>query len=314
MKLSKCRFIIRPQGELILPPYKGSTFRGGFGHVLKRAVCVDKEGECAKCVLRHECIYSYVFETSVSQEAGEGGRLKGDYVPHPFVIEPPLDERQRYGIDDKLDFHLILVGRAVDYIPYFIFVFEELGRVGIGKGKGKYSLEKVISLNKDGKTLIYDGDSHHRDNPRVIDSAELTREAAQSNYHQVTLRFLTPTRIKYAGKLTRDINFEILVRNLLRRLSWLAEVHCGEKWELDWEKLIKRAKENVKTVHSDLKWHDWERYSQRQETRMKMGGFIGEITFEGDLAEFVPYLILGEYLHVGKGTVYGLGKYELKGE
>ena len=73
MKLSKCKFVIRPQGELILPPYKGSTFRGGFGHALKRAVCADKEGECAKCVLRRECIYSYIFETSMSHEAKEGG-------------------------------------------------------------------------------------------------------------------------------------------------------------------------------------------------------------------------------------------------
>lgn len=104
MKLSKFRFIIRPMGELILPPYKGSTFRGGFGHALKRAVCMDREGECAKCVLRSECIYSYVFETSMSQVTGEGERLKGDYVPHPFVIEPPLDERQHYGTDDNLVF------------------------------------------------------------------------------------------------------------------------------------------------------------------------------------------------------------------
>lgn len=148
----------------------------------------------------------------------------------------------------------------------------------------------------------------------MIDSAKLMRDAAQLNYHQVTLRFLTPTRIKYAGKLTSDIDFEILMRNLLRRLSWLAEIHCDEKWKLDWKELIKKAKENIKTVHSDLRWYDWERYSQRQATRMKMGGFTGEITFEGDLAEFIPYLTLGEYLHIGKGTVYGLGKYELTGE
>jgi CRISPR-associated endoribonuclease Cas6 len=138
------------------------------------------------------------------------------------------------------------------------------------------------------------------------------RVICDNGYNKVTLRFLTPTRIKYEGKLTIDIDFEVVMRNLLRRLSWLAEVHCGEKWELDWKGLIQRAKE-IKTVHSDLRRHDWERYSQRQGTRMKMGGFLGEIAFEGDLAEFMPFLKLGEYLHVGKGTVYGLGKYEITG-
>jgi len=45
---------------------------------------------------------------------------------------------------------------------------------------------------------------------------------------------------------------------------------------------------------------------------MKMGGFIGSITFEGDLEPFLPFLLLGEYVHVGKGTSFGLGKYEIK--
>ncbi|MCE8429907.1 MAG: CRISPR system precrRNA processing endoribonuclease RAMP protein Cas6 [Candidatus Methanoperedens sp.] len=48
--------------------------------------------------------------------------------------------------------------------------------------------------------------------------------------------------------------------------------------------------------------------------KLKMGGFLGEITFEGDLNEFMPFLKLGEYLHIGKGTVFGLGKYEIIGE
>jgi CRISPR-associated endoribonuclease Cas6 len=128
-------------------------------------------------------------------------------------------------------------------------------------------------------------------------------------YH-VKLRFLTPARIKYNGKFIDDANFEIVIRNLLRRLSSIAEVHCGEKWELDWKGLIERSKE-IKTVNSDLAWKDWERYSQRQDTKLKMGGFLGDIAFEGDLAEFMPYLKLGEFLHIGKGTVFGLGKYEI---
>ena len=314
MKLSKYRFTIKPENELILPPYKGSTLRGGFGRALKYSVCVEGGRECIQCVHRYKCIYSYVFETPIPQEKKEQKRSKDEYVPHPFVIEPPLDKRQFYGIEDKLDFHLILVGRAIDYIPYIIFAFEELGRLGIGKDKGKYSLEKVISINNDREILIYDNDSHIRDDFYVIDSTELFRDAAQLNYQQVTFHFLTPTRIKNKGKLTIDIDFVIILRNLLRRLSRLAQVHCDEKWELEWKELIEMANDRVSTVSSGLKWHDWKRYSQRQGTKMKMGGFLGEITLEGEFAEFMPFIKLGELLHMGKGTVYGLGKYEIKGE
>jgi CRISPR-associated endoribonuclease Cas6 len=314
MKLSKYRFTIKPENELILPPYKGSTLRGGFGRALKYSVCIEGGRECIQCVHRYKCIYSYVFETPVPREEKESKRSKDEYVPHPFVIEPPIDKRQFYGIEDKLDFHLILVGRAIDYIPYIIFAFEELGRLGIGKDRGKYSLEKVISINNDREILIYDNDSHIRDDFYVIDSTELFRDATQLNYQQVTFHFLTPTRIKNKGKLTIDIDFVIILRNLLRRLSRLAQVHCDEKWELEWKELIEMANDRVSTVSSGLKWHDWKRYSQRQGTKMKMGGFLGEITLEGEFAEFMPFIKLGELLHMGKGTVYGLGKYEIKGE
>jgi CRISPR/Cas system endoribonuclease Cas6 (RAMP superfamily) len=73
------------------------------------------------------------------------------------------------------------------------------------------------------------------------------------------------------------------------------------------------SSKNIEVEKENLSWFDWERYSNRQETKMKMGGFIGSITFEGDLEEFLPFVQLGEYVHVRKGTSFGLGKYQIKG-
>ena len=74
--------------------------------------------------------------------------------------------------------------------------------------------------------------------------------------------------------------------------------------------LIERSR-NIKVKKEKLAWFDWERYSNRQDTRMMMGGFVGSITFEGDFEKFLPFLLLGEFIHVGKGTSFGLGKYEI---
>ncbi len=307
MKLSKYRFTIKPQEKLILPPYKGSTFRGGFGHAFRHAVCVERKKVCTDCLLHNKCVYTYIFETSIP---GDEGKKQDQEVQRPYIIEPPLDYRQNYGRDDRLDFGLILIGRAVDYIPFFIFAFEEVGRMGVGKNNGTYLLEKVISVNNGEDVLIYDGKSHFRDDFHTLDSREIMNEGIMDNPTRVKLNFTTPTRIKYEGKFTVDLNFEIVMRNLFRRLSGLFDIHGGEKWELDWKALIEKTK-NIKTNHSILVWKDWERYSKRQDAKLKMGGFLGEITFEGDLPEFMPFLRLGEYLHIGKGTVFGLGKYEL---
>lgn len=103
----------------------------------------------------------------------------------------------------------------------------------------------------------------------------------------------------------------ILIRNLLRRLSLLYYFHCGgDPSEWDFKGIIERAKE-VTVKNRNLRWYDWERYSGRQDTRMKMGGFVGEITFEGNIEPFMPLIKAGEVLHVGKGTGFGLGKYRI---
>jgi hypothetical protein len=41
------------------------------------------------------------------------------------------------------------------------------------------------------------------------------------------------------------------------------------------------------------------------------GGFMGRIDFSGDFAPFWGYLVLGEIVHVGKGSSFGLGKSEI---
>ncbi|MEA1866245.1 MAG: hypothetical protein U9N46_13840, partial [Euryarchaeota archaeon] len=241
MKLAKYKLIITPTTNLSLPPYKGSTFRGGFGHALRRVMCVNRGETCTNCPLGTTCVYTYIFETTSQQAVNKTS--EDAHLPHPFIIEPPIDEKRHYSRDDTLDLHLLLIGQAINYAPYFIFAFEELGRLGIGKDRGKYRIESVVNIGCGKETLIYDGDSHIRDSQQAIDSTDIQNAASQLNHHQITLRFLTPTRIKYKGKLTKDLNFEVVMRNLLRRQSSLAKIHCDEKWDLDYKTLINRAKE-----------------------------------------------------------------------
>ena len=86
---------------------------------------------------------------------------KYPYAPHPFIITPPLEEKREYQAEDTLCFELTLIGKSIDYLPYFIYTFDELGRMGIGKGKGKYNLEEVKGRSLKGKgeeeEVIYSG-------------------------------------------------------------------------------------------------------------------------------------------------------------
>lgn len=139
---------------------------------------------------------------------------------------------------------------------------------------------------------------------------EIEAQAAGMGEHKVTVRFLTPTRVKYQGHYVSRPEFHVLIRNILRRVSSLYYFHCGERWEYDYQGTIERAKE-VEMARAETGWVDWGRYSKRQEMKMKLGGFMGEVSYRGELAPFMALLLLGQLVHVGKACVFGHGKYEI---
>lgn len=328
MKVCKFQLHIEPREPILLPPYKGSTLRGGFGNAFKKVVCALRSKECSDCILKEKCVYSYVFETPPP----DGTKVMRKYqsVPHPFIIEPPPERKMGYKPGDELTFGLTLIGKAIDYLPYFVYTFDELGNMGIGKGRGKYTLKTVFQKktnlsSTENKTQIYSSETKKltsfTSESLSISPFPLMGEGkgegepgtnAKSNDHSIsiTLNFLTPTRIYYNGRLTCDLEFHILIRQLLRRISMLSYFHCGiDPSQWDFKNLISRAKD-ITIKHQNLRWYDWQRYSARQEQRINMGGFVGDISYEGNMSPFLPLLKAGEILHVGKGTTFGLGRYE----
>ena len=124
----------------------------------------------------------------------------------------------------------------------------------------------------------------------------------------VGVRFVSPTDLHRQGKSAGAPDFHILVRNLLRRVSLLSLGHCGCRMELDFNEWIHRAEE-VETVSVRSKRIEWERVSNRQDRRVPMGGFCGEIVYRGNIAPFLGLLLLGSLVHVGDNCAFGMGRY-----
>ncbi len=47
---------------------------------------------------------------------------------------------------------------------------------------------------------------------------------------------------------------------------------------------------------------------------MEWQGLVGTAVYEGDLTLFWPYLVFGQWTHVGSSTTFGLGRYRLDAE
>ena len=227
LKIASYRFVLKPLEPMSLPRYKGATLRGGFGQAFKRMACSrsSSAGTCKDCSERDRCAYSYVFETPVPPDS-EVLRTH-EAVPRPFVFEPPLDGKTEYKVGDELAFGLVLLGKGIDYLPYFILAFKALGEMGLGRGRGRFQLGQVWAQDPLGpwETLTYDGLSDALQNVDMTTGiAEIERVAAALPDDELSVDFLTPTSLKHRGRIARKPAFHVLVTVLRRRRNSLRAV------------------------------------------------------------------------------------------
>ena len=313
-KFAQYRFTYTVQEPLKMPSYTGNIFRGRFGYLLRHIACIgDTEESCKeKCQHPNKCIYSKCFETPVPDDSPI---LRGQpFAPHPFVLQPPRTGKLDYAPGDTFTCNLTLIGDAINLLPWIAFAFYLMGerRIGLQGRRGQCLLEKVESLpanhNQQPQT-IFTAETEMLTDEGLILCLDDVMETAPDVTDAIELEFITSTSIKVDGKWTSHLTFELLIRNLLRRIRFLSYFHCGEDLDIDAHALLKAADDI--THQSNLRWIRKDRYSYRTEKSVPMGGFIGKIRFEGDLKPFLPFICLGEYLHIGHHTAFGFGQYRI---
>ncbi|HZP02618.1 MAG TPA: CRISPR system precrRNA processing endoribonuclease RAMP protein Cas6 [Terriglobia bacterium] len=306
--VARFRLRLRVLERLALPGHMGSALRGGFGRIFRRVACT--RGCREACQRPAECAYGYVFETRTPPESQILRSVES--APRPFALEPPGGAQPAFDPGESLELGLVLVGRAMDYLPYFIYAFRELGRAGLGRWKGKFRLEEVAALPLVGDpAAIYREGRDHPASDRIyrLGLAQLPPPPADGSW--LTVEFLSPTQVQYEGAAVAPREFHVLFRSLLRRVNFLNYFHCGGRLMEEPQTLIDDAR-TVRTEHSALRWEAWERYSFRQARRVPMGGYVGQVSFRGRLQPFWPWLALGQWVHVGKGATFGLGQYQVR--
>src|SRR5581483_2301184 len=237
------RFTLRPQGPLAMPPFgKGTTLRGGFGTAFRRLVCIDLRLDCATCELRYTCPYTKVFNPFVPLEAGR--LTKNQNIPRPFVIKAPLEAKTQYLPGESLSFDFVVVGEAIDYLPYFVVAWRELTENGFGLNRARCTLSTITSLNLRGEEqIVYDGreGTVHPPSEYLNWQTLATRTVEVSGVREITLRFLTPTTLKSEGEVVAVPQFHQLIKRLRDRVNALASFYCGGALDLDFKALGQQA-------------------------------------------------------------------------
>lgn len=302
---TRYRLESRVESPLRLPEYAGSTLRGAFGRALRRSACLTREAACPPCPLWRSCPYPAIFQPP---PPSEHALQKFSEIPPPFIVEPPDWGVRAYHPGERLVFHLVLIGRALEQLPLIVHAWQRALADGIGPGDGRAVLERIVLADDRHAPSVYSTGGGLLPHSQCLPDPPPGTPATTTS---LRLSFQTPLRLQRNGRplRPRDLDARDLLITLVRRIALLSEFHAGSRLDLDFSALA-RCAVGVASEKS-LHWRDWTRYSSRQKQEMTLGGCVGDWTLRGDLTPFLPYLHLGQWLHVGKNAAFGLGRYTL---
>lgn len=280
LSLAKYQFVCRAREQIILPKYKGAVFHGGFGFALKE-------------------ISPYYYKRLCEAQSR----------PNPHILLPPLDDAREYLPDHIFSFELTLVGNAVEYFPVCRDAFKLLGsQRGIGeKTRGRFD---IIAINN----AIPDTSNAHSSQTPLISGDRISSSREFTGSHELTLHLVTPLRLKDNDKLLQETpSFAIFFARTVGRINSLA-IFYGDGAIINSarkQELLTLARK-IKRIKNSSRQQKIARYSTRQKRWMRFDGLQGDIVYTGNFTPFWPYLALGEWLHVGGKTSFGLGKYVME--
>ena len=303
--ITRLRFHFVARDLLQMPSYPGSALRGVFGHALHQVGCVTYHKDCTVCMVRNSCVYPTLFETPTSERG-----LFGEQPPHPLIFDFSAT-RNSCQPGESFTLNLHLVGSSLPYTPFLIQAWQRAGERGLGLGHARFALQRVEREECLGSEQWRD--FYLPQQARVFALAPAQVEPPPLPSGELKIALVSPLRTKLRGKLVGAAEFtpQLFLRALLKRLVHLQHCHQKGSEPLDLPALSSHLA-TLPARRQRLYWKEWSRYSSRQEQRMQLGGLMGDFSLEAaPLAALWPLLWLGQWAHVGKNTIFGLGGYRI---
>ncbi|MCS6951456.1 MAG: CRISPR system precrRNA processing endoribonuclease RAMP protein Cas6 [Bryobacterales bacterium] len=298
------RFSFRAAESLYFPPGKsGNIVRGAFGSVFRKLACVPECTDARTCQLRETCPYARIFEPSA---IGRGPSGLAD-PPRPFVFRAAHLDGRAVRPGERFHFDAHIFDLKDPALAYFVLSFAQLAHEGLGPGRGRAELERVDQLGADreprvevfdGRTFVIHG---------ALPPMELDLRPRPEPVCRLRVLFVTPTELKEGGEMVLRPEFGVLFARIRDRLSTLRALYGPGPLEMDFKAMGQRAAQ-VRLARSALRWTETTRRSGKSGQVHPFGGFTGEAEYEGDLAEFLPFLEAAQWTGVGRQTVWGKGE------
>jgi hypothetical protein len=296
--LVKLIFTLRLESDLHDPRILFSL-KHPFEEAFRETACRG-ETRCDRCSFQNGCSYHAVFAQALATDPMLVKRYQKPPLPFAFQISfhaPPASK------DDELELGLVLVGRVAGLVGEFQKAVARLFRPDKPGAIPTASIVRVESLACSGyRSFLSAGGGSL--SPAGLATISLDDLNAMNTLpsDRIGIRICTPLHNHSNGKPVAEFSFSTFIRPLFRRISSLSYYYYGSILDMDFKRLA-RISDTIETLESDFHWVELQRGCS--------SGIVGSGILAGELADFHPALLLGEYLQCGKGAAFGMGRYEL---
>jgi hypothetical protein len=198
----------------------------------------------------------------------------------------------------------ILIGDAVQHDFTLCRAWDVASGLGLGPQRHRFHLRRTVALRPDGQTV-----DHAAPWPLSTATWPATnghlRNAASDQ--PCRLIFPVPLRLMFRKQLVESPTLADIVVAACRRVkAYLPAEHLA-----DWDESSRWALETARETPAEP-WQgqrlDLHRYSGRQHAELELRGVTGYLDLPRGPGELWPLLAAAQWLHLGKGTVMGMGQ------
>lgn len=247
---------------------------------------------------------------------------RGRDVPRAFSVEPP-PSYTKVEAKRRFSFGVSLFGKADALMPYLFRSVPEMGKTGIGAGRGRFRLIRISEanpLNNTSRVIM-----QHRQIKEpflIITHQRMQEEARVRRSDEVTVNFITPMRLIEGGRLVHKPKLGTLLRRLVERAQLLNDYYSPlpetnasrDCWKAEWERMSKIGDQidQEEPLFDKTEWINIESYSRARQRSTPIGGFVGKARWKIDSANVLIWLLWGQSLHVGKNVAKGDGYFRVE--
>lgn len=297
----KLHFTICFSKDSVLPVNKVSALRGGMGEMLLRMNCI-RDRNCDKCDFEMECLVRRMMYSKFERKPAFV--TQGESIGYILECE---NYREDFLQGETLAFNLILFGKAIVHLNHYIQAFCMLGMEGIGKNHARFQVTSIT--NTKGEPLLLNNVIYMEkcEVMTLMDYVEYRFKQISKIGLEGRLVFKTPLSLKYRGEFLKEFRLDAILEAAVRRIYML---DCYEEIEEDVTQYEMPAVPEI--VTQEVRNAQVRRFSSKQQSGMILHGIEGEIVLETIDEEFLPILLAGELVHVGKNSRFGFGRFQVK--